>query len=266
MGKYDNILIAADYDGTFAWQSQIPKENLRALEHFYAEGGKFTLCTGRSPEDVINRVYLKMDGVYPNAPLICDSGALVQDAKTGARLVDMPILGDYREVVAKLAENKVVDHVNIVCDDDEHFRFTARNPEEMQLAFEKAMKKNAYKILFAHKPGKQMIPYGMKKIVGNNYHLFANAPDLFEINAKGTNKGKSALTLKKALGAKILIGCGDYNGDVDLLKVSDIAICPENANEKVKVFADQILCHAKDGLILDLFNHLDELLEARNIK
>jgi hydroxymethylpyrimidine pyrophosphatase-like HAD family hydrolase len=49
MGKFDGILLLSDLDGTLLSGTRvISPENLEALRYFMAEGGRFSVATGRS--------------------------------------------------------------------------------------------------------------------------------------------------------------------------------------------------------------------------
>ena len=67
MGKFSKVLFAADFDRTLTdYQSQIPQANLNAIREFQAQGGAFTVATGRSVP-----MFMKDQGKIPvNAPLI----------------------------------------------------------------------------------------------------------------------------------------------------------------------------------------------------
>ena len=46
MGKFDGILICTDLDGTLLKNDKsVSEENLRAIEYFKREGGRFTFVT-----------------------------------------------------------------------------------------------------------------------------------------------------------------------------------------------------------------------------
>ena len=48
MGKFENIIIVSDIDGTFLGKGgRLVPENLEAIEYFKKEGGSFTVATGR---------------------------------------------------------------------------------------------------------------------------------------------------------------------------------------------------------------------------
>ena len=80
MGKFDNIFIISDIDFTFlASDRSVPERNMRALEYFKNNGGKFTFATGRS--------HLTLLAAFPNAaemlnaPGILGNGTYMYDFK-----------------------------------------------------------------------------------------------------------------------------------------------------------------------------------------
>lgn len=49
VGKFDGVLLATDFDDTYFPESGVlPPENLAAVEYFKANGGTFTVSTGRA--------------------------------------------------------------------------------------------------------------------------------------------------------------------------------------------------------------------------
>ena len=45
MGKFDGLLLVSDFDDTlYDDQRRIPERNLRALQYFLEEGGRFTVA------------------------------------------------------------------------------------------------------------------------------------------------------------------------------------------------------------------------------
>ena len=49
MGKFDGVLLATDFDETYySAAGAVPPANLEALAYFEAEGGIFTVSTGRA--------------------------------------------------------------------------------------------------------------------------------------------------------------------------------------------------------------------------
>ena len=79
MGKFDNIIIVSDIDGTFLGKgSRMVDRNLEAIRYFQREGGCFTIATGR---EIMN-----IPSVIPciaeicNIPVIACNGACIWDA------------------------------------------------------------------------------------------------------------------------------------------------------------------------------------------
>ena len=73
MGKFSGILLASDYDGTLAaGDGTIPERVRQAIRAFIAEGGRFTVSTGRTllgfhaydPELINAPAILANGGIY----------------------------------------------------------------------------------------------------------------------------------------------------------------------------------------------------------
>lgn len=77
MNRFEGMLLACDMDGTLLDSTrQISDANLQALRYFTAEGGRFSLATGRAFAAVTE--YL--DVLPINAPYCLLNGSLVMDA------------------------------------------------------------------------------------------------------------------------------------------------------------------------------------------
>ena len=103
MGKFDGWLIATDFDETIRPHrglTPVSAENLAAAERFMAEGGLFTLATGRDP-----RSYLFIRHLVPvNAPAILSNGAVLFDGETGESLYEGFLPFTVREDMKKAIE------------------------------------------------------------------------------------------------------------------------------------------------------------------
>lgn len=75
MKKFENVLIASDFDGTLKDdEGNISKEVRDAIAYFIAEGGYFTVSTGRTYQG-----FHLYDPSYINAPVLLANGALAYD-------------------------------------------------------------------------------------------------------------------------------------------------------------------------------------------
>ena len=76
MGKFDRVLFASDFDHTLSdMHDRVPPENVEAIRYFMAEGGIFTIASGRSIPTLRPKVAL----VPTNAPCIVYNGAACYD-------------------------------------------------------------------------------------------------------------------------------------------------------------------------------------------
>ena len=85
MGKFDGVLIISDYDNTITYTEgallldealpPVPPENRQAVEYFMAEGGTFSVATGRALP-----AFAPIAPTIPmNGPTILFNGAAIYD-------------------------------------------------------------------------------------------------------------------------------------------------------------------------------------------
>ena len=81
MGRFSDVLLTVDFDRTLtAEDSSIPERNLEAIRYFMAEGGAFTVNTGRSL--AMSRCFF--DRVPMNAPVLLYNGGAAYDIQKEA--------------------------------------------------------------------------------------------------------------------------------------------------------------------------------------
>ena len=78
MGKFENIVIASDIDGTFlgSGSKTIPR-NLEKIKYFCDNGGHFTFATGRLP--IFMRKSLPYTKDVVNMPVVTGNGTCLYD-------------------------------------------------------------------------------------------------------------------------------------------------------------------------------------------
>ena len=75
MGKFSGVLLASDFDGTLAdANGEIPAFVRARIAYFIKEGGRFTVCTGRSRQG-----FHAFDPVIINAPVLVANGMMAYD-------------------------------------------------------------------------------------------------------------------------------------------------------------------------------------------
>jgi hydroxymethylpyrimidine pyrophosphatase-like HAD family hydrolase len=99
----------------------------------------------------------------------------------------------------------------------------------------------------------------IKQTYGERFSMTSSGKEILEVQAFGCNKAAGLSRLHEHCGHdRILIACGDFENDMEMLRAADIAICPENAMEAVKSICHRTLCHCKDGLMGDIVDLLEK--------
>ena len=84
MGKFDGLLLVSDFDDTlYDDYHRVPERNLRALDYFRSQGGRFTIATGRAHRTFAPHVHL----VPIDAPVVLSNGSALYDFQGDTMLV-----------------------------------------------------------------------------------------------------------------------------------------------------------------------------------
>ena len=283
MGIYSDILLTVDYDRTLTTKdSTIPPRNLEAIRYFMANGGAFTVNTGRSL--AMTRVF--RDIVPVNAPLLLYNGSAACDPRTGelsfCHEIQLDMWQTLEEVMA-LFQDLTVELQGV----DAHYRFS-ENP-----GWDAFSDNNHCTRAFAL-PGEDLGPflkfslYGefrdvtvadlyngtpaerrrmdaaeqlLKERYGAYCEVFRAATRIIDVHAKGVSKIRSARELQQRLGRKILVCVGDADNDVPMLEGADYAFCPADG-----IVADRFenVCECGEGAVADvIYKKIPEILEKK---
>lgn len=268
MGKFDGVLVATDYDDTlYDSRGTISPENRAALAYFVAQGGRFTVSTGRS---YINfAIQMAREDLPVNAPVILSNGACIHDFARGETLWEktLPLQAPQHleAVCAALPQvgleayhgNDVyVFRPNVIT--EKHLakcRLTGlpRPLEEMPLPWVKAILQHpdtacleaAQDCLLSAWPGR--------------YEITFSNPTLLEVTARGANKGRCVLWLAKRLGIRRehIYCVGNGLNDIPMLKVSARSFAPANSYAQVKQAADVLLPSCDEHCLARMIEELD---------
>lgn len=281
MGIFDDVLLTVDYDRTMTdYHSKVPARNLEAIEYFKAEGGRFTLNTGRSTTTMRNL----FDIVPANAPFLLYNGsAIYENGKlTPLNIIDLPMWEVLGEVMERFPE------MNWEIQGLQHHYLLNPNPDfvamyaKMNWAWEPVqwgqdcgpfIKFAAYgplrRVALAdvHEATDEDVRRfaEMEQFVhdrwGDKVDTFLAAPRIMDVQAKGVSKGNAAVRLKEMLGRKILVCVGDAENDLSMLDAADYAYCPADG-----VVADRYenVCNCTDGAIADvIYKKIPEILGVK---
>lgn len=268
MGKFDGVLLVSDYDATFAEGNNVHPDNLDMLAYFEAEGGRFTIATGRT-----HCTFRKIRPLVPfNAPVLMANGALIYDFETGETLFESPLPPTVREDMAELSRQFPKMSLEVYSGENDlyawnpnlyvrnHIAYTGARSHicpigEMPFPWEKAIMEHNHRTLLTFQAE-------ILKRWGDRYEVIFSADHMLELNAKGCTKGASALRLAEMLGIqKENVYCvGDNENDIAMLDVSAIPFAPENAIPAVKAVPGVVvLPPCRKGTIAALIRHLDAI-------
>lgn len=278
---FSDILLTVDYDRTLTGpDSAIPTRNIEAIEYFIANGGAFTINTGRS----IPMAKAFLGKVPVSAPLILYNGSAAYDPATGefaqVHLLDL----DQKEFVEHLRQlfPELLIEVQAV---DAHYEFE-RN-EQWEIFSETGgcawrcaepgkvpgpfIKVSIYGDCSGHTVSSmynateeemtQMLHAidTVRKLYGDKVEVFHPCAKIVDIHAKGVSKLRAARQLQKQMGKRFLVCVGDAHNDISMLDGADFAYCPADG-----VIADRYenVCNCGDGAVADVIYHkIPEILK-----
>ena len=279
MADLSNILIVTDLDGTFFGNRGAPVErNLEAVERLKAQGGHFTIATGRTNLNLKHKWHDAADLV--NAPVVGCNGAMLCDLRTD-KMIDGRLMN--REHVVELIDLMVHDYPDLGArvSVEEGFLSSPGQRERCPEVDRDLMKVAPAKVFTLPEEEWTTIADWYKLVVRgaiertDEFRAVAEAkwPGRFvtsksgaaylEFQAPDTTKATMLPALREYVEKKVgkpvkLYACGDYENDLTMLAAADVAVCPTNALDSVKAVADHCLCHHTEGLIASLIELIEE--------
>ena len=280
MGKFSGVLLASDFDNTLLYTEDTLKglcpmpgllpENRRAIAYFMAQGGIFSVATGRAKPS-----FEEVRHITPmNGPTILFNGAAIYDFAQERYLhtaflpecvrpcIDQ-VLRDWPEAAAELYHDDNSIHAlqaNELTERHAHLTHTAT----VALASIDQVPSPISKALFELMPHRltALLAYIRRQSWADDYEIVPSSPYLLELTAKGASKGGMVSALAEMLGiAREHIYCvGDHANDVSMLHVSAVPFAPANAIEQVRSLPGlHLLPDARCGAIAALIDYLDTL-------
>ena len=268
MGKFDGVLLVSDFDGTLCEKDGvIPPENLRAIERFRAEGGRFTVATGRSP--VTLGKYADLLGT--DTPAVLFNGSMLYDFKADKPLLHVTLGADAPKDLAALCkempevgvEAHHVDRLYVYRPNwvfDYHMgliggiRHTVCPVEEMPLPWTKVIVLQEHETLLR---ARELL----LARCAERYEIFFSDPNFLELVPKGSGKGGMVRRLADRLGiAKENLYCvGDSQNDVSMLKISAVPFAPADCTDEVRSIRPHMVRPCDEGAIADVVGYLEKV-------
>ena len=277
MGMFDGVLLISDFDNTLVYTEPtlrsgapmppIPGRNLKAISEFMAEGGLFTVATGRA----LAAFQKFADQVPMNAPAVVNNGAGIYDFRTGEYLHTAFLPEDAMEELSWILNQFPTAGAEIYHRDslvevvrpnhwtDLHAMMTGAVSTEIPSL--SAATQPVTKLLFVEEgPALQSIWDALKAQGAEaRYELVLSSDHLLEVTRKGANKGEMVRKLAElcGVGPDHIYCVGDHANDLSMLHAAAQAFAPANAIEQVKQDPEvTLVCHWEEGASADVVEAL----------
>lgn len=266
--SFSDWLVVSDIDGTLNNKARrLPERNKKAIEKFVANGGHFTLASGRNPQS--------MEKHFKNLPIagtpaVVINGAGVYDFQKHEMVFFSAMSEEAMELAVKAAEKfRMVDVLVIAKDmiyvtgtgwfgklfvaadklDHKHIKNIREVPRE-----------NWGKVIFSGIPMHiTKVKKHFETLNSEELTLMSSSIASFEILAKNTHKGTAVLKLAEILGIdKSHTGAiGDYFNDYDMLKTVGVPACCGQAPKELKEISEFVACHCNNGAVADFLEYIE---------
>ena len=275
MAKLTDLLVVSDLDGTLLQAGYgIPKDNLDAIERFTANGGRFSLATGRSVSSV--RRYIEW--IRPTVPVILINGALIYDFNREEVLFDQPLPETFfdivQEVMATFPDVGVELHnkrgITVARQNEQTNQHLAAERTPYDLADITHLKEFRWnKALFAcpEQKIKQVNNYISARRKTANYRdfEFVRSSQVFlEVLSKNINKGTGLEKLAELTDTPLsnTVVIGDYFNDLPMFEIAGYSAAVANAPIEVRSRADATILACLQGGAGEFINSLDMLCDG----
>ena len=280
MGKFDGVLIASDYDNTLVYtegylegSSGLPvlsRENREAIEYFTAQGGIFSIATGRALPafDAVRH------GIPMNGPTVLFNGAAIYDYAQGRYLYTAFLPESVRPHTRQVLQAFPDAACEIFHDDNrvhalQYNLLTARHEKLTHAPVQRVSSIEQIpaplsKVLFEIDASRmaEFDAYVRSQSWADLYEIIPSSNYLLELTAKGADKGGMVAKLSHLLGiAPENVFCvGDHANDIPMLRVSHIPFAPANAIDAVLQLPGlRILPDCRENAVAAMIRRLDEL-------
>ncbi len=266
--KFEGKIIISDVDGTLTGSSEGIKKNIEAIKYFTANGGYFTLATGR----MRHALGVVIPEIIPciNAPAILCNGAYVFDFskeeysnihRTNTERV-IPLLHDIHrefqniEIRVNYRDKFLSPALNRTVAEELKDYFTAI----AEVPIDDLPTDGLDKIVFFGQPEpiEQVREYILNKT--DDYVLTKSFTFALELLDKSATKGNQVKYLKNLLGGVTTYCIGDYENDENMLASADYSACPASGLQKIKDMADIIAPDCKLGAVAGLVEYIEDHL------
>ena len=253
MAKFDGILLATDWDGTFFSNNQLFDKNLEAIRYFQENGGSFTLCSGRAHSFLMNYY----DRVKPNTYAICYGGGLIIDPDTN----DVVYSGVCDEYALAIVDGILSDGINsITLSLENNVDPLVLSLDEYKLRRDELTALPTHKIVIRFKTEcDALLAIDTCKSMDLRDYIAVRSWNVgLEFMKKENGKGFALRRVAEMIGARLTVAVGDYENDIQLLEYADIGYAVNNACPALKAVADRITVNVNESAIAKIIEDIEK--------
>lgn len=261
------MLLASDFDDTLCGsRREVSAENIAAIRYFIAQGGRFTVATGRA-----HRTFTPCVEIIPiNAPVILANGAQLYDYAAGHTVFELLLPARAAGDLAELSRACPSVGIEVYHGDEIYIQnpnqYTDRHVQKVgapwtELALEQMPQPWTKALLQAKRADLEAARRFLRERWRELYEVVFSNDVLLECTAKGATKGGMVLRLAELLGVerKNLYCIGDNENDLPMLAVSAIPFAPMNCADAVRESAPRLVRHCDEHAVAHAIELLDGL-------
>lgn len=256
MGKYSGILICSDYDGTLALEGKVLPANAEAIERFVAEGGMFTIISGRTQREIERMT----EGMSINAPVGAINGTLLYDRATGEQLYTGTMDPGVPELVAALWQRFAYIRSFSCFDNNRSYLYRRTQADELPLTdFLAALPANLHKCCIHTGPEKSAEFRDLLcREIGDRFNISRSWNGGIEMQSIRDSKGHAVARMRALLGdaVKTVICVGDYENDIPMFEAADIAYAIGDGSPLTLEAADRVTVPVRENAIAKIISEL----------
>ncbi len=263
--KFENILIASDYDGTLYNDEGIITADVRdKIAYFIANGGRFTVSTGRTYQG-----FHAYESSYINAPVLLANGAVAYNYEKNciafADTVGEGIFEALRDVHKHFPSASIEMYsffdsyvINNCPTSTRHFTsqgisFSEVNdPSEAKAPWSKVM-------IFSPEESQDVQKYLSEQ--HPELHYLPTTGRYIEVMNSGVDKGTGLLRLADTLSIphNRVYAVGDGYNDIEMLVAAECGFVPCNGSEEALEVAGQVVRSNNEGTVAHVIEILDSI-------
>ena len=271
MGLFSGCLLLSDIDGTLLCKGKIPPRNLEWIEYYKAEGGFFSIATGRA----LTAARYSYDLSHSNAPIVACHGGFIYDYQTEKVLYQAKLPEEFKNVLPQIMEKfptvGVEIHSGKKIYELRSTKDTLWHRDYESLVFETppydVNRVSWTKVLFAVDTVETLNALknacaGFHECRFLNTCCHENAI-YYEALPHGVHKGSALAQLKQLTNATFTLAIGDYYNDAEMIQAADFGAATAGAPEEIKQLANFVTGPCETGAVADFIIKAKQIMSER---